>query len=137
LREFAPLREIPGVRLVSLQKGVGEEEVTAFEGRIETLGAPFDEGGAFLDSAAVMMNLDLVVTSCTAVAHLAGALRRPTFVALMHVPEWRWLIDRDDSPWYPTARLFRQSTAGDYEGVVDRMRAELVRLAGGGRPSRL
>ncbi len=126
LREFAPLCEIPGVRLVSLQKGPGEEEVAAFEGRIETPGAPFDESGAFLDSAAVMMNLDLVVTSCTAVAHLAGALGRPTFVALMHVPEWRWLIDRDDSPWYPTARLFRQSTAGEWPGVFARI-ADAVR----------
>src|SRR5229473_1599511 len=129
LREFAPLCEIPGVRLVSLQKGPGEEEVTAFEGRIETPGAPFDESGAFLDSAAVMMNLDLVVTSCTAIAHLAGALGRPTFVALMQVPEWRWLIDRDDSPWYPTARLFRQTTADDWAGVFARVTDAVRRLS--------
>src|SRR5262249_41237076 len=121
LREFAPLCEIPGVRLISLQKGTGEEEVAAFEGRVETLAAPFDESGAFLDTAAVMMNLDLVVTSCTAVAHLAGPLGRPPFVALMQVPEWRWLLDREEGPWYPTARLFRQSTAGDWAGVFARV----------------
>ena len=68
-----------------------------------------------------MMNLDLVVTPCNSIAHLAGALGRPTFVALMHVPEWRWLLNRDDSPWYPATRLFRQSSAGDWPGVFARI----------------
>jgi hypothetical protein len=124
LPEFAPLCEIPGVRLISLQKGTGVEEIlsVAFADRIETLGEGFDEGhGAFLDSAAVMMNLDLIVTPCNAIAHLAGALGRPTFVALMRVPEWRWLLDREDSPWYPETRLFRQSRAGDWSGVFRRV----------------
>jgi diadenosine tetraphosphatase ApaH/serine/threonine PP2A family protein phosphatase len=75
----------------------------------------------------VMMNLDLIVTSCTSIAHLAGALGRPTFVALMHVPEWRWLLDRDDSPWYPATRLFRQSRAGDWSDVFARI-ADAVRV---------
>jgi tetratricopeptide (TPR) repeat protein len=130
LREFAALCDIPGVRLISLQKGPGVEEIAAvgFGARIETLGDSFDEeGGAFLDSAAVMMNLDLIVTSCTSIAHLAGALGRPTFVALMHVPEWRWLLDRDDSPWYPATRLFRQSRAGDWSDVFARI-ADAVRV---------
>jgi tetratricopeptide (TPR) repeat protein len=129
LGEFAALCEIPGVRLISLQKGTGVEEIAAVEfgDRIETLGDSFDaSGGAFLDTAAVMMNLDLVVTPCNAIAHLAGALGRPTFVALMHVPEWRWLLDRDDSPWYPTARLFRQSSARQWHGVFVRI-ADAVR----------
>jgi hypothetical protein len=63
---------------------------------------------------------------CNAIAHVAGALGRPTFVALMHVPEWRWLLDRDDSPWYPATRLFRQSCAGDWPGVFARI-ADAVR----------
>jgi tetratricopeptide (TPR) repeat protein len=129
LREFAALSEIPGVRLISLQKGRGVEEIQAvgFGEQIETLGDDFDAGGgAFLDTAAVMMNLDLIVTPCNAIAHVAGALGRPTFVALMHVPEWRWLLDRDDSPWYPATRLFRQSCAGDWAGVFARI-ADAVR----------
>ena len=73
-----------------------------------------------------MMNLDLIVTPCNSIAHLAGALGRPTFVALMHVPEWRWLLNRDDSPWYPATRLFRQSSAGDWPGVFARI-ADAVR----------
>jgi tetratricopeptide (TPR) repeat protein len=127
LREFAALGGIPGVRLISLQKGAGVEDIPAAGFQVETLGDSFDEGGgAFLDSAAVMMNLDLVVTPCNAIAHLAGALGRPTFVALMHVPEWRWLLERDDSPWYPATRLFRQSSAGDWPGVFARI-ADAVR----------
>jgi hypothetical protein len=129
LHEFAVLADVPAVRLISLQKGRGIEEIAAvdFADRIETLGETFDAGGgAFLDTAAVMTNLDLIVTPCNSIAHLAGALWRPTFVALMHVPEWRWLLNRDDSPWYPATRLFRQSSAGDWPGVFARI-AEAVR----------
>jgi tetratricopeptide (TPR) repeat protein len=129
LREFASLSAIAGVRLISLQKGPGIEEIgeVGFAERVETLGESFDAGGgAFLDTAAVMMNLDLVVTPCNAIAHVAGALGRPTFVALMHVPEWRWLLDRTDSPWYPATRLFRQSRTGDWLGVFARI-ADAVR----------
>jgi diadenosine tetraphosphatase ApaH/serine/threonine PP2A family protein phosphatase len=132
LREFAALSDIPGVRLISLQKGRGVEEIRAvgFGERIETLGDDFDAGGgAFLDSAAMMMNLDLIVTPCNAIAHVAGALGRPTFVALMHVPEWRWLLDRDDSPWYPATRLFRQSRAGDWSRVFARITDAVRALA--------
>jgi tetratricopeptide (TPR) repeat protein len=129
LREFSPLCDIPGVRLISLQKGRGVEEIptAAFGEHIETLDDGFDEGGgAFVDSAAVMMNLDLIVTPCNAIAHLAGALGRPTFVALMRVPEWRWLLEREDSPWYPATRLFRQASAGDWPAVFARI-CEAVR----------
>jgi hypothetical protein len=124
LHEFAVLGDIADVRLISLQKGRGTEEIAAvdFADRIETLGESFDaSGGAFLDTAAVMMNLDLIITPCNSIAHLAGALGRPTFVALMQVPEWRWLLNRNDSPWYPATRLFRQSSAGDWPGVFARI----------------
>jgi hypothetical protein len=135
LREFAALSDIPGVRLISLQKGRGVEEIQAvgFGEGLETLGDSFDAGGgAFLDTAAVMMNLDLIVTPCNAIAHVAGALGRPTFVALMQVPEWRWLLDRDDSPWYPATRLFRQSRAGDWPGVFARITDAVRALAAQG-----
>ncbi len=84
------------------------------------------DGDAFIDTAAVMMNLDLVITCDTSLAHLAGALGRPVWVALRHVPEWRWMLDRDDTPWYPTMRLFRQTQRGDWDGVFVRI-AEAVR----------
>ena len=129
LAAFAPLAQIDGVRLVSLQKGLGEEQIAtvAFRDRIETLGERFDEdGGAFADSAAAMMSLDLVVCPNTSIAHLAGALGRDVFLALPRAGDWRWLIGRDDSPWYPTFRLFRQTTSGDWSDVIARM-ADAIR----------
>ena len=81
---------------------------------------------AFLDTAAVMMHLDLVVTSDTSIAHLAGALGREVFVALRKIPDWRFLLGRDDSPWYPSMRLFRQAEAGNWRGVFERI-AQVVR----------
>src|SRR5260370_22492010 len=76
-----------------------------------------------------MANLDLIVTSDSAVAHLAGGLGRPVWIALRDVPDWRWLLDREDSPWYPTARLFRQRRRGDWDEVFARVPEELARLA--------
>jgi tetratricopeptide (TPR) repeat protein len=82
----------------------------------------------FIETAALISCLDLVITVDTSVAHLAGALGRPTWILLPYVPEWRWLLDREDSPWYPTVRLFRQRPTRDYAGVMDRVRAKLVTL---------
>jgi Tfp pilus assembly protein PilF len=118
---YAPLAEIPGVRLISLQKGDGEEQLAQvpFADRIETLGPEFDAGGhAFVDTAAVIMSLDLVITSDTAIPHLAGALGRRFWLLLRQSPDWRWLRAGDTSPFYPTARLFRQKTADDWQGVI-------------------
>jgi tetratricopeptide (TPR) repeat protein len=129
LREFAPLAAIPGVRLISLQKGFGVEQIAAVDFSVETLDESFDASGAFVDTAALMMSLDLVVTSDTSIPHLAGALGRPVFIALRRVPDWRWLLDRDDSPWYPTARLFRQRAIGDWADVFERIAAEVRRMA--------
>ncbi|MGO9546239.1 MAG: tetratricopeptide repeat protein [Rhodomicrobium sp.] len=118
LSAFAPLFQLPGVRFISLQVGFGADQIESAGLKVETLGPDFDSGPhAFLDTAAVMAHLDLVVCVDTSVAHLAGALGRPVFVALKHVPEWRWLLGRGDSPWYPTMRLFRQQTRGDWSGV--------------------
>jgi len=130
LRELAPLAAVPGVRLVSLQKGFGEEQIwrDAPGFPVQRLSADFDTGGpAFLDTAAAMASLDLVVTCDTSIAHLAGALGRPVWVALKQNSEWRWLRERDDSPWYPTMRLFRQPAAGDWAGVFAAM-ADALRV---------
>lgn len=123
---FAPLAEVPGLRLISLQRGEGEEQLAEAAFPVERLEG-FDAGpDAFLDAAAVMTVIDLVVTSDTAIAHLAGALGRPVWLALRKVPDWRWMLDRADSPWYPTMRLFRQETDGDWQPVFRAM-AEALR----------
>ena len=129
LAEFAPFAAVPGVRLISLQAQHGLEQLDALPPgmAVETLGADFDAGpDAFLDSAAVMANLDLVAVSDSALAHLAGALARPTWLALKQAPDWRWMLDRTDSPWYPSLRLFRQTRDGDWSSVFAAM-AEALR----------
>jgi hypothetical protein len=131
LSALQPLSTLPHVRLISLQKNHGAEQLETLSStiRVETLGSDFDSGtDAFLDSAAIMQSLDLIVTSDTAIAHLAGALARPTWVALKHVPDWRWLLRREDSPWYPTMRLFRQTQRGQWQGIFHRMRDEIAHL---------
>ncbi len=79
----------------------------------------------FADTAAVLADLDLVISVDTAVAHLAGAMARPVWIMLPFAPAWRWLLGREDSPWYPTARLFRQDRPGDWSDVIARVRAAL------------
>ena len=132
LTHFEGLSKIPGVRLISLQKNAGVEQLHELPAgmSVETLGDEFDAGpDAFLDTAAAMESLDLVIASDTAIAHLAGALGRPVWVALKYVPDWRWLLDRADSPWYPTMRLFRQKTQGDWPAVFADIAQELTNLA--------
>jgi hypothetical protein len=127
---------VEGVRLVSLQKGPGVEQLKALKGRfsVQERGEGLDaEGGAFLDTAAVMQNLDLVVTADTAVAHLAGALSVRAWLALSAVADWRWMCDREDTPWYPTMRLYRLRRLGDWEGVFERIAEDLQLLVNGGR----
>jgi len=124
LAAFLPLARVPGVRLVSLQRKVGLEQLKALPEGMEVVdpGSGFDAGGdAFVDTAALMASLDLVVSSDSAVAHLAGAMGRPTWLAIKAVPEWRWMLGRDHTPWYPTMRLFRQPRAGDWDSVFAAM----------------
>ena len=133
---FAPLAQIEGVRLISLQKNHGSDRpVDAPVGlAVETLGGTFDSGpDAFVDTAAVMANLDLIVTSDTSIAHLAGALGRPVWVGLKHDPDWLWMLERSDSPWYPTMRLFRQQSPGDWNSVLQGMTSELSAIVGAGK----
>lgn len=114
-----PLLELSGTRFFSLQKGVDPADLPeSVASRIETFGEAFDAGGdAFVDTAAVMAGLDLIVSCDTSVAHLAGALGRPVWLALRHVAEWRWLVGRPDSPWYPSMRLFRAPEGDDWPAV--------------------
>jgi tetratricopeptide (TPR) repeat protein len=124
---FEGLLRVAGVRLISLQKGFGAEQLAALP-QVESLGAEFDQGpDAFLDSAAAMQSLDLVITLDSALAHLAGALGRPVWVALKQVPDWRWFLGRSDSPWYPGMTLFRQTSDGDWATVFAEMEAQVPR----------
>lgn len=130
LAALGPLLAVPGVRFVALQKGDGRRDL---EGAVLPPGFT-DLGpalGDLADTAAVMANLDLVVSSCTAPAHLAGALGMPVWVLQPFAPDWRWLLERGDSPWYPTLRLYRQPSWGAWEPAVARLAADLARLAAG------
>ena len=133
LRAFEPLSRVNGVRLISLQKQHGLEQLRDLPAgmTVETLGDDFDEGpDAFVDTAAAMASLDLVVTSDTSCAHLAGALAHPAWVALRYAPDWRWLPAGTDSPWYPTLRLFRQPRLDDWSDVFKSMAQALAAGSG-------
>jgi tetratricopeptide (TPR) repeat protein len=128
LRELARVARLPGVTLISLQKGVGAEQLASLgsEMQVVDLGPNLDEeAGPFMDTAAIMKSLDLVLTSDTATAHLAGTLGVPVWVALAFSPDWRWMLEREDSPWYPSMRLFRQPRPGDWAAVFERIQNEL------------
>jgi len=125
LARLAPIWSIPGIEFVSLQKEIGgnERELLRGNAQITHVG---DELEDFADTAAVISLLDLVISVDTSVAHLAGAMARPLWLLLPFAPDFRWMLDRDDSPWYPTARLFRQPSIGDWNRVLARVRRELV-----------
>jgi hypothetical protein len=129
LEQFAILANIPGVQLFGLQKGYGTDQLAKVIGDfpIIDLSGRLDLGG-FQVTAAAICNMDLVITSCTARAHLAGALGTPTWVALCFASEWRWLRERSDSPWYPTIRLFRQPEPGDWDTVFEQIAHALREL---------
>ena len=125
LSEFEPLARIDGVQLISLQKGQGTEQLPALGGRFDVVNwtSRLDD---FIDTAALMKSLDLVITCDSAPAHLAGAMSVPVWVALPFGSDWRWLMDREDSPWYPTMRLFRQQEPGKWNHLFERMASELT-----------
>ena len=133
LATAAPLARIAGTSLVSLQKGAGSEQraMVEFGNAIAQLTDPQHMGPEELasETAAILMGLDLVITADTALAHLAGALGVRVWVVLQAVPDWRWLTDRSDSPWYPTMRLFRQRALGDWSELFERVAAELAALS--------
>ncbi|GAX60011.1 hypothetical protein SCALIN_C05_0096 [Candidatus Scalindua japonica] len=127
--DFISLSEIPGITFYSLQKGPSSEEA---------LNAPEDmkvinldkELNDFDDTAAVMNNLDLIISTDTAVAHLAGAIGKPVWTLLHTSSDWRWFLNRECSPWYPEMRLFRQSVFSDWRGVFDKVKTSLISIFG-------
>jgi tetratricopeptide (TPR) repeat protein len=120
LHDLAPLSRADGVTFFSVQKGRGESEANEPPAGLRLVNLAPDLHD-FADTAAVLCLMDLVITADTSVAHLAGALGRPVWVILPTVPDWRWLHNRQDSPWYPTMRLFRQTKSGDWGGVISRV----------------
>jgi tetratricopeptide (TPR) repeat protein len=125
---LAPLLAVADMRFVGVQRDLRREDAEFIrrDGRIAWLGDELDD---FADTAAVLALVDLVIAVDTSVVHVAGAMGRPTWVLLPFAPDWRWMLDREDSPWYPTVRLFRQPAIGDWDSVVARAAAELGRLA--------
>lgn len=122
LENFIPLAHLHGVSLYSLQKmnGLDQLEMLPNEVTIHTFGDEFDaRNGRFMDTAAVIENLDLIITVDTSIAHLAGALGKPVWVVLPCVADWRWMQNRNTTPWYPTMRLFRQEYPGEWQPVMD------------------
>lgn len=133
LERFEPLAGISGVRLIGLQVGAGSEQVRDVAGRFDILDLASrmeQTPGALLDAAAVLRNLDLLISVDTALVHVAGALAVPVWMATPFSPDWRWLLDRDDSPWYPTLRLFRAPAPADWEPVIARMARALQTMVG-------
>ena len=126
-----PLLGIEGTRFFSLQVGARHGELTkCSQGAVPDLSAELVDYG---ETAAVIANLDVVLTICTSVAHLAGGMGKPLWVLLNSVPDWRWMLEREDSPWYPSARLFRQRKLGEWGDVLERVGAELRAVVAGDR----
>jgi ADP-heptose:LPS heptosyltransferase len=124
---FSGLSNVRNVAFYSLQIGGNKNEV---QGALQDLNLIDFTGQIkdFSDTAALIENLDLVISIDTAGAHLAGALGKPVWTLLPHVPDWRWMLEREDSPWYPTMRLFRQPSPGDWKSVMARVHDELKRI---------
>jgi tetratricopeptide (TPR) repeat protein len=120
LARMAPLGQAPGARFFSLQKGEAAAETQTPPPGMELVDWT-EELKDFADTAALIANLDLVIAVDTAVVHLAGAMGKPVWTLLPYVPDWRWLLERQDSPWYPTMRLFRQPSSGDWDSVITRV----------------
>ncbi len=131
LGAFEPLTRVPTIRMISLQRGPGIEQIEPFNRLTRgALHVPTDGQQTtpehLADTAAIMMELDLVITVDTVTAHLAGALARPVWVAIAQAADWRWLTGRSDSPWYPTMRLFRQQRALDWGPVIEKITAAIA-----------
>jgi tetratricopeptide (TPR) repeat protein len=130
--ELQPLERIPGVALIALQKDIpaGDRPDLARSTDVFDVAAALTD---FSETAAVLENIDLLVAADSSVAHLAGALGKPVWLMLPWIPDWRWMLDREDNPWYPTMRLFRQHARGDWTGVVERVARELRAVVDGDR----
>ena len=124
LKDFVKALPVDGFEYICLQKELKECDKEFFEayGNIRFCG---EELESFADTAALIENLDLVISTCTSIPHLSAALGKETWVLLSHVPDWRWLLDRSDSPWYPSVKLFRQPAIGDWDSVFDKVKFDL------------
>src|SRR5262249_52463548 len=118
--QFAPLAAIKNARFFSLQKGPAAGQASKPPGGMELIDYT-NELNDFTDTAAMLMNIDLLISVDTSVVHLAGALGRRVWMLVPYMPDWRWMMGREDSPWYPTLRLFRQRVRGDWGEVVNRV----------------
>jgi Tfp pilus assembly protein PilF len=127
LWQFQSILEVPGINFYSLQKGIPQLEIAelGWERKLQDLSGQLQD---MADTAAAIAQLDLVITVDTSVAHLAGALGKPVWVLLAYAADWRWMMEREDCPWYPTMRLFRQKQPGDWHGVMERVVAALSEI---------
>ena len=132
LTAFTGLARLPGVRLYSLQMGTGREQIAAPDDPFPMVDLA-DRLGDLYNTAAILRNFDLVISCDSAPVHLAGALGLPVWLPLSAAPDWRWMLQREDSPWYPTVRLFRQTTLGDWTGVFHRIELAVADLPAGHR----
>jgi tetratricopeptide (TPR) repeat protein len=125
LADFLPLANVAGIALLALQKGPKTGQAGEYYGRapLINIGAEIED---YDDTMAILDNLDLLITVDTSVAHLAGAMGRPVWIMLPRAPDWRWLLERTDTPWYPTVRLFRQSTVRRWDDVAQAIAAEVA-----------
>ncbi len=130
LQWFAGLFAIPGVACFSVQ---GKAECAELDLSTDRLVSLCPESSGIVEAAKVLQSLDLIITVDTMIAHLAGALARPVWTLLPYESDWRWMLGREDTPWYPTMRLFRQPSAGDWGTVLRRVRGELEALLAGGQ----
>jgi hypothetical protein len=128
LTDFRPIANVPGIALLALQKGPKIDQAGSWFGRapLINVGAEIDD---YDDTMAILQHIECLVTVDTSVAHLAGAMGRDVWIMLPHAPDWRWLLDRDDSPWYPTVRLFRQTAERRWDVPAKRIAAELMRTS--------
>lgn len=129
LQTLKALSEIPNVTLYSLQISDARKQIKEVDFEVRDFGPDFDvQHGGYMDTAAVIKSLDLVITVDTSVAHLAGAMNVPVWVVLPSVADWRWMRDRTDTPWYSAMKLFRQTTYGEWESVFNTIKNELAQL---------
>ena len=127
LQILRPLWDVPGVRFYSLQKGRAEDQALSAPADMPLTNLA-DKIETFADTAAIVSQLDLVISVDTALVHACGALARPVWVLIPYLPDWRWLFDREDTPWYASMRLFRQPSQSDWATPIQRMKDELMRL---------
>jgi tetratricopeptide (TPR) repeat protein len=134
LSEYEPLASIPGVKFASLQKGYGSEQLDrcSFQDRFVECQNEINETWDLLETAAILQSCDLIITSDTSIAHLAGALGKPTWILLKKIPDWRWGLEGESTSWYPSARLFRQTEAGNWTHVIENVKDELAKVANKG-----